>query len=249
MKTSKLILAASVLALSACGSKDDSAPVGDTGPAVTAAPVPPPANGDWSSVVKATPDGGFVMGNPDAKVKLVEYGSMTCPHCAEFEEKGAAPLIDNYVKKGWVSYEFRNFVRDSLDLAVAALARCGGEASFFGLTRGLYADQKTWFAKIQETPADQQKALEGMTPTQRMSAMVDMAGLKAWAAMRGVPRAKADQCLANQAEVDKLVQINADAVSQHNVQGTPTFLINGTTLEETATWDKLEPKLKEAIAS
>ena len=49
-----------------------------------------------------TPEGGFLMGNPNAKVKLVEFGSLTCPHCAEFEEQGGKPLVDNYVKKGLV---------------------------------------------------------------------------------------------------------------------------------------------------
>ena len=67
----------------------------------------------WSA---ATPAGGFVMGNPNAKVKLIEYGSLTCPHCREFDEKGVQPLIANYVKTGQVSWEFRNYVRDAFDL-------------------------------------------------------------------------------------------------------------------------------------
>ena len=63
------------------------------------------------------------MGNPNAKVKLVEFGSLTCPHCAEFEEEGGKALIENYVKTGQVSWEFRNFVRDPFDItAVAARA-------------------------------------------------------------------------------------------------------------------------------
>ncbi|MCA1653471.1 MAG: DsbA family protein, partial [Sphingomonadales bacterium] len=93
---------------------------------VTAAPVAAPNGGDWTTVVSRTPAGGFVMGNPNAKVKLIEYGSLTCPHCAEFEEKGGKPLIDNYVKKGLVSFEFRNFVRDPYDITAALIARCGG---------------------------------------------------------------------------------------------------------------------------
>lgn len=247
MKSKTTIIAASLLALAACGKKE--APVGDSGPEVTAAPVPPPANGDWSTVVAATPEGGFAMGNPNAQVKLVEYGSMTCPHCAEFEEKGGAALIDNYVKKGWVSYEFRNFVRDPYDITASIVARCGGEASFFGLTRGLYADQKSWIEKLQAVPQAQLEAFQTMPAVQRTKTIADLAGLPQWAAMRGLPRAKTDQCLANEAELNKLVQINADAVAQYQLPGTPTFLINGAVVPETATWEKLEPKLKEAIAS
>ena len=112
-------------------------------------PLPAPNNGDWSTVVTKTAEGGFVMGNPNAKVKLVEFGSMTCPHCAEFEEQGGKPLIDNYVKKGLVSWEFRNFVRDPFDMAATLLARCGGEANFFGMTRTLFHDQKNWIGKMQ----------------------------------------------------------------------------------------------------
>ena len=79
-------------------------------------PVAAPNNGDWSDDrQRRPPEGGFLMGNPNAKVKLVEFGSMTCPHCADFEEQARRkPLIDNYVKKGQVCFEFRNFVRDPL---------------------------------------------------------------------------------------------------------------------------------------
>jgi protein-disulfide isomerase len=63
-------------------------------------PVAPPENGDWTTIVSQTAEGGFLMGNPNATVKIVEFGSMTCPHCAEFDAEGAKPLIDNYVKAG-----------------------------------------------------------------------------------------------------------------------------------------------------
>ena len=68
-----------------------------------------PAPRDWSRTVAATPEGGFRMGNPNAKVKLVEYGSLACPHCRHFEETGYKPLVQQYVRTGRVSYEFRNF--------------------------------------------------------------------------------------------------------------------------------------------
>ena len=67
--------------------------------------------------------------------------------------------------------------------------------------------------------------------------------------MRGVPRAKADACLANESEINQLVQMNSDAASTYNIPGTPSFLINGTLVDQTAAWDQLEPKIKEALAS
>jgi protein-disulfide isomerase len=247
MKSFSLMLAsAAILSTAACSG--EKAAEAKNVPSVTAAAVPAPSNGDWSTVVTKTPEGGFLMGNPNAKVKLVEYGSLTCHICAEFEEQGGKPLVDNYVKKGLVSWEFRNFVRDPFDVAAALLARCGGEASFFGLTRNLFVDQKDWLGKIQGADPAKVQALQMMPPAQQFTTIADLAGLKQYAAMRGVPSAKGEQCLANEAEVNQLVQMNTDAVSTYSISGTPAFLINGSRVDQTS-WEGLEPKIKEALAS
>jgi protein-disulfide isomerase len=153
------------------------------------------------------------------------------------------------VKKGLVSWEFRNFVRDPFDMTATLLARCGGEANFFGMTRTLFHDQRDWVAKLQAADQAKLQQLQDMPPAQRFSTIADLAGLKTFAAQRGVPRAKADQCLANEADANQLVQMNADAISGYSIPGTPSFLINGTLAAETATWETLEPKIKEALAS
>ena len=248
MKISYLLIASAIFASAACNAEKGGAAAGK-GPEVTAAAVPAPNNGDWSTIVAKTPEGGYVMGNPAATVKLVEFGSMTCPHCAEFEEKGVKALIDNYVKKGLVSFEFRNFVRDPYDLTASLLARCGGEASFFGLTRNLYADQQDWVGKIQAADPAKMQALQTMPPAQQFATIAELGGLKQYASLRGVPKAKGEQCLADQAAIDQLVQMNSDAVSQFSIPGTPSFVINGKLLDATASWDALEPKIKEALAS
>lgn len=247
MKISYLILGSAALLATACNAEKGAG--NTTAPEVTATPVAAPNNGDWSTIVAKTPEGGFLMGNPNAKVKLVEFGSMTCPHCAEFEETGAKPLIENYVKKGLVSYEFRNYVRDPFDVAASLIARCGGEASFFGMTRGLYAEQRDWVGKIQAADPAKMQSLQTMPPAQQFSTIADLAGLKQFAAMRGVPRAKVDACLADETAVNQLVQMNSDAGSTYNIPGTPSFLINGTLVDQTAAWPQLEPKIKEALAS
>jgi protein-disulfide isomerase len=234
-----------VIAIAGCNSKPGDAA---TNTPVTVKPVDPPKDGDWSKIVTATPEGGFLMGNPNAKVRLVEFGSMTCPHCAEFEEQGVKALIDNYVKKGLVSYEFRNYVRDPFDVAASLVARCGGEAGFFGLTRGLYAEQRDWVGKIQAADPAKMQSLQTMPPGQQFATIADLAGLKQFAAMRGVPRAKAEACLADEAAINQLVQMNSDAQSTYNIPGTPAFLINGTLVEQVAAWSQLEPKIKEALA-
>jgi protein-disulfide isomerase len=246
MKPSHILLAtAAILASGACNAqKGRDAATADT---TTAEPVKPPANGDWSTVVAATSAGGYRMGSPDAKVKLVEFGSMTCPHCREFDETGVQPLIDKYVKSGKVSYEFRNYVRDPYDIAVALIARCNGSKSFFPLTRALYKDQMNWIGKLQAMPPQQLESLNNLPPQRQFLEVTKAVGLQQWAAMRGVPAAKSTACLTNQDSVNQLVQMNSDATNQYDVPGTPAFLINGKLMEQTVTWPQLEPKIREAL--
>ncbi|WP_309610183.1 thioredoxin domain-containing protein [Sphingomonas sp.] len=247
MKTLPLILAATaLLATGACTKKAATSTAAKSEPTVA---VTPPADGDWSQVTTPSTAGGFIMGNPNAKVKLVEYGSMTCPHCGEFDKVGAKPLIDNYVKNGKVSWEYRNFVRDPYDLAASLVARCNGPKSFFGLTRALYAAQPEWVSKLQKVSQPQMEALQKLPPQQQFVQIGALTGFPEFAALRGVPVAKTNACLADDKEVSKLVQMNSDAVTQYNIPGTPSFLINGALLDETATWELLEPKLKTAIGS
>jgi len=240
-----LTCAVAVVAIAGCNSKQ--------GDAATNAPVKvqqiaAPKGGDWSQLVNPTASGGFLMGNPNAKVKLVEYGSMTCPHCREFDEKGAPTLISKYVKTGQVSWEFRNYVRDGFDVAASLVARCNGAKGFFPLTRALYKDQPNWVGKIQAAPEDQLKAMQDLPPNQQFVALAKVAALPQWAAARGVAVAKTNQCLSSQHSVDQLVQMASDATTQFpDFAGTPTFVINGALLDKTATWEALEPQLKTAL--
>jgi protein-disulfide isomerase len=240
-----LACAVAVVAVAGCNSKQ--------GNAATNAPtklqqVNPPKGGDWSQVVNATGAGGFLMGNPNAKAKLIEYGSLTCPHCREFDEKGVPLLIGKYVKSGQLSWEFRNYVRDAFDMSASLIARCNGANSFFPLARALYKDQPIWVAKIQETPPAQLERLQNLPPNQEYLAMARVAGLQQWAAMRGVPVAKSSQCLASEKSVNQLVQMNSDAITQYpDFEGTPTFILNGSRLSKTATWETLEPAIKSAL--
>lgn len=244
-----LVAAAAIVASAACNAEKGT----DGGAAATSGPAKPvaaPKDGDWTKLVTVTDAGGFLMGNPAAPVKLVEYGSMTCPHCADFEEAGVKPLLANYVKGGNVSFEFRNFVRDPFDLTAALVARCGGTGSFFALTRALYADQDNWIGRIQSAPPAQTQAMQGMAPAQQFGAIAKIAGFPQFAAMRGLPSAKTSACLANEQEINRLVQMNSDVTSQFpQFPGTPSFTINGELVDKAASWPALEPKLKAALGS
>jgi protein-disulfide isomerase len=235
------------LMLGGCGEGDKG---GNAAAGTSAGPaaIPAPNGGDWTQTVTQTAEGGFVMGNPAAPVKLVEYASMTCSHCADFAETGVQPLIDRYVKSGQVSFEVRNFVRDPADLAASLLARCGGPGPFFKLTDQMFAAQEEWIGKLQEmSPADQQR-LQSLQPQQAVGAMAEQAGLVQFVRVRGIPAEKAQQCLANEGELNRLVQMQQKAISDiPNFPGTPTFTINGEVAENAGTWAALEPKIREAL--
>ena len=250
MKTRTLFtaLAAATFATAACNAEKS----GDKGSTASGPvkPVDPPKNGDWSTIVSETAEGGFLMGNPNASVKLVEFGSMTCPHCAEFDHEAMKPLVDKYVKGGKVAFEFRNFVRDPFDVAASLVARCGGTTSFFGLTRGLFADQRDWITKIQAADPNAMQQIQSLPPEQQFGEIAKIAGFQDWAAMRGLPADKSAACLANRTEVDRLVQMQNDAVTTFDVNATPSILVNGelmATQPGATVWQQLEPKIKSAL--
>ena len=249
-KTTFFGIAAATLALTACN-KEDGGSSAVAAPSAPVKAVPAPNGGDWSTVVAESPEGGFVMGNPAAGVKLIEFGSMTCPHCREFDETGVKPLIDQYVKTGRVSFEFRNYVMNPYDMAASVMARCAGPGGFFGLTRQLYADQPEWVTKAQGADPAKLQALSAMAPNQQLAEVAKLAGFPEYAAMRGIPAAKLNACLADPAAPGKLVQMQTDANATYpNIAGTPSFVVNGALIEIKAgssTWSQVEAALKTAI--
>jgi protein-disulfide isomerase len=243
-----LVVFAALTALSACGEKS-STPAADTAAAPaadTAATAAAPGKQNWTEVSATTPEGGFRLGNPDAKVKLVEYASLTCPHCKDFHEEAAATIRSKYVAGGNVSYEYRNFILNGPDYAATLLARCQGGAQFFNLINAFYQAQSQWvepFAKLSEADS---KRLGALPEDQQIGALAKVGGLDAFMRARGMTSAKFDQCVADKAAIKRLAEIR-DKASADGVAGTPTFLINGVKQESTTTWSQLEPKLQAAL--
>ena len=208
-----------------------------------AAPTAKPAARDWTRVVAVTPEGGFRMGNPNAAVKVVEYGSMTCPGCAAFSASAKAALPAQ-VRTGKVSFEFRNMVLNVVDLTASMLARCSGPANFFPFTDRLFATQPQWAGKIGAMTQAQREQLQALSPHQQLSRIGEVTGLTQMAAQAGLPSAKAAACLADKAGLDRIVQMR-QAAQTLGVAGTPTFLVNGAKVHA-HDWAELQAEIRKA---
>jgi protein-disulfide isomerase len=235
-----------VLALAGCN-KNKNQGTAVSNDKVTITQSAPPPGGNWSDVVNAT-SAGYMMGNPNAKIKLVEIGALTCPHCREFDEVGVPVLIDKYVKTGQISWEFRPYLLHGLDVPANLIVACNGTKSFFPLARALYKDQSVWIGKIEAVPQAQMEQIQNLAPAQQFVQLAALGGLQDWAAARGVPQAKSNACLRDQNKVNDLVQRSSDVTAQFpDFTGTPSFAINGKLLANTFSWDKLQPQLDAAV--
>src|SRR5450830_1235026 len=149
----------------------------------------------------------MVMGDDKAPVTVIEYASMTCPHCAHFQEVTFPELKKRYIDTAKVRYIFREFPLDTLAAAAFMLARCAGETDntkYFAMVDTLFRQQRTWAV---EKP---------------------LAPLLAIAKQAGFTQQSFDACLANQKVLDGIESIRQRAVKEFKVESTPTFFINGT---------------------
>ena len=147
------------------------------------------------------------MGDDKAPVTVIEYASMTCPHCAHFQETTFPELKKRYIDTGKVRYIFREFPLDNLAAAAFMLARCAGKDDknkYFALIDTLFRQQRQW-------------AVEKPIPP-----------LLAIAKQAGFTEKTFNACLANQKVLDGIESVRMRAVDKFKVQSTPTFFINGT---------------------
>jgi len=229
------------LLLAACGGSGTG---NSAAPVAPVAAVKPPAGQAWTDVVSQT-DEGYRMGNPDAPIKLVEYGSRLCPACKGFADGGYKPLTEQYVSTGKVSFEFREFlVHGIADMPPALLGRCVGTATFFPVMEGQFRDQAQFTDKL--TPAFMNQ-FQSLPPAEVIPRLADGMGVVGYFAQRGLPEAKARACLSDRKEVDRLAKITQDRGADGTVSGTPTLLVNGNKVDG-ITWPDVEKALKAAGA-
>jgi protein-disulfide isomerase len=146
----------------------------------------------------------MVLGSPDAPVEMIEYASMTCPHCAAFHADTLKDLKEKYIDTGKVRLVFREFPFDALALRASMLARCAGAGRYFAMVDILFKQQPVW-SRAQDP----------------------MAELARLGRLGGVSEAEFKACMENQALADEILANRLQGQEKHNVESTPSFIING----------------------
>ncbi|WP_427969884.1 thioredoxin domain-containing protein [Altererythrobacter sp.] len=253
MTITRRILASSLagalaLTLAACNSGEGGA---DTPLSEPVAAVAPPEGQAWTDVVTVTDRGGYLQGNPDAPIKLVEYGSLTCPGCAAFSVDGSESLQSEYVATGRVSFEFRSFIiHGPLDLALTRLIGCGRPEAAIPLSDQIWANLQD----VQNRAYADQQGLQAtlkLPEDQRFVAFGQKADLFDFFAARGLSEDQAKTCLADWPSLENLAELSRTYAQDDKVTGTPTFEINGKRLELSSTersWPQVEAALQRAGA-
>ena len=149
----------------------------------------------------------FGIGQTDAKVKIVEYASFTCPHCAHFHSEVYPKLKADYIDTGKVRLEYHEVYFDRYGLWAAMMARCGGEMRYIGIVDVLYDTQKDWAGSD-----DPNAVVENLKKIGRAAGMDD---------------ASMDVCMKDSKQADALVAHFEKNFAADGIEGTPTFLING----------------------
>ncbi len=214
-------------------------------PGVAAAPRRAPAR-DWRRVVAVAPNGAYVMGNPAARAKVIEYSSMTCPHCADAAAEMLPALEAGYVRSGAASLEVRTAVRDRYDLAATLLARCEGPRGYFATATLLFAHQQDWIRQAGDWErADGNAALAGKPVGDALAAIAEGAGLTKLVAGRGRTPAATRACLTDPAAPKVVTAMADEAWQQRQITGTPAFFVNGAAVDA-HDWATLEPAVRAA---
>lgn len=204
---------------------------------------------NWGATVTQTQSGAMLLGNPAAKVRLVEYLSYSCSHCAAFVAESGVALRRDYVARGLVAVELRNAVRDRFDFTAALLARCGGPGRFFGNTDALMASQATWLGKASEVESANASQFQTLPVNDGLKIAMRGVGLDTIMKKRGLTTAQLDACLVSKPAQDRIIAMTNEAWNERKINGTPAFLINGTSYTGGSHWAQVEPALKQALAA
>ena len=168
--------------------------------------------------------GDMVLGDPDAPVEVIEYASMTCPHCRSFHETVFPLLKSRFIDTGMVRFVFREFPLDRYALMASMLARCGGEQRYFAIIDVLFSQQPNWT---------------------RVSDPV--AALREIGISEGVPAEAFDACMTDESLADMIMNTRLDGHQRLNVNGTPTVFVNGEEVGNAHDFEELAAHIERTI--
>ena len=146
------------------------------------------------------------IGDPDAPVTIIEYSSLSCPHCASFHTDVLPGLKERYIDTGKVRLVFRDFPLNESAVDAAVIAHCAGPDRYAGFLDVLFQTQESW-----STTSDHRTALKQLGK------------------LGGLTDEQMETCLADETMVNKILQTRLDGQNEHKVQSTPTFVIGGQT--------------------
>jgi len=195
--------------------------------AVGAGPAPAPGAQFDIAKLMTLPEGfkDHPIGPADAKVLMIEYLSPTCPHCATFHADVYPQLKAEYVDTGKMQFVPRPFVRNVLDAVVFLLAEAAGEARYHDVVDTFFKTQAQWAAS--DTPND---------------AMLKVAE------QLGFTKESYDAALTNQALFTGLEAVRDQALKDFQLQGTPTFYLNGKMITGETTLEALKAEIDPLLA-
>lgn len=168
----------------------------------------------------------MTMGPADAKVTIIEYASFTCPHCANFHKGPLKELKADYIDTDKVHFIYRDVFFDRFGLWASMVARCGGEEKFFGISDMLYEQQREWTNGQPAEIAD---------------------NLRRIGKVAGIEPDALDACLNDEAKAKALVAWYQENAEAHQVNSTPTLIINEQKYSNMA-YDELKGIINEKLA-
>ncbi len=166
------------------------------------------ANGQGFEIVPSD----RVLGNRKSKVVLIEYAAPSCPVCANFNAQSFPRLKAQYIDTGKIFYVFRVFPLRADDGLAEKIARCLPEDKYFTFIDLLFKNQPKWDVEFGVTP---QGVHDGLVLLGRIA---------------GMSREQVDQCMDNKAEDDRINKVSSEGESRYSIRGTPTFILNGTSI-------------------
>ena len=144
------------------------------------------------------------LGSDKAPVTVIEYASLTCPHCAAFANTTFEAFKKKYLDTGKVHFIYRDFPFDQPGLRAAMMVRCSGSERFFGFLEILFKSQESW-----------------------ASAADPMGELAKIARLGGMSKEEFDACMANKELMDGILKGELEAQEKYKAESTPTFIVNG----------------------